>query len=99
MNNIPAKHWPSAIGLTYAEGLFTAYYRYMTDDETQARLTALEARIEFQEETIRQLNDALVVQQQRYFTIDRTLALLVKRLQGEAFDSADLKNEPPPPHY
>ena len=66
MNNIPAKHWPSAIGLTYAEGLFTAYYRYMTDDETQARLTALEARIEFQEETIRQLNDALVIQQQRF---------------------------------
>jgi SlyX protein len=71
----------------------------MTEDSTAQRLAALEARLEFQDETIAKLNDALVAQQQRYFEIDRTLKLLINRLQGDNFEPADLKDEPPPPHY
>ena len=71
----------------------------MPDDSTLQRIAALEARLEFQDETISQLNDALVVQQQRYFELDRTLKLLFNQLREQSFAPDAPANEPPPPHY
>ena len=73
-------------------------------DVLETRISALEARLEFQDETIAALNEALVVQQKRYFELDRAFKLLTKQLrehnaaQGDAF-ALDAKDEPPPPHY
>ena len=74
----------------------------MKPDLIHDRITELESRLEFTDDTIARLNDALVVQQQRYFELERRLTLLVKRLQSD--DSGDVEmgdpaQEPPPPHY
>jgi SlyX protein len=71
----------------------------MNPDLIHNRLTELENRLEFQDETINRLNDALVVQQQRYFELERKLTLLIKRLQSNDVEMADPTEEPPPPHY
>ena len=51
------------------------------------RISALEARLEFQDETIAALNEALVVQQQRYFELDRAFKLLTRRLREQKPES------------
>ena len=71
----------------------------MTSDLIHDRITELESRLEFQDDTIGRLNDALVVQQQRYFDLERRLTLLVRQLQGDDVEMADPAREPPPPHY
>ncbi len=71
----------------------------MSNPADQERLTELESRLEFIDDTITRLNDALVVQQQRYFELDKKLQLLITRLQEKNFDLPDPKDEPPPPHY
>lgn len=68
----------------------------------ESRLEALESKVAFQEDTIQQLNDALVGQQAR---IDRLQAemeamalMLAEQVRGGAESGAVLV-EPPPPHY
>lgn len=63
------------------------------------RITELETRLEFQDETVAKLNDALVVQQQKYFELEKKLTLLIARLQENNFELMDAQDEPPPPHY
>ncbi len=63
------------------------------------RITALESRLEFQDQTISQLNDALVVQQQKCFELEKSLKLLVDQMNERLPPSADPSKEPPPPHY
>ena len=63
------------------------------------RITELESRLEFVDDTIARLNDALVIQQQRYFELNKKFSLLVERLQEKNIDLMDAKDEPPPPHY
>jgi SlyX protein len=70
----------------------------MSEDSTVTRIAALEARLEFQDETISQLNDALVVQQQRYFELDRTLKMLIRQLKEQSLAPDEVQDEPPP-HY
>ncbi len=45
----------------------------MKPDLIHDRITELESRLEFTDDTIARLNDALVVQQQRYFEMERRL--------------------------
>ena len=71
----------------------------MSANSDSDRITELESRLEFQDETIAQLNDALVMQQQSYFELEKKLSLLVNRLQENDFEIGDAKDEPPPPHY
>ena len=71
----------------------------MKPDLIHDRITELESRLEFTDDTIARLNDALVVQQQRYFELERRLTLLVKRLQSGDVEMGDPAQEPPPPHY
>jgi len=71
----------------------------MPSQSDAQRIAELESRLEFQDEAIAQLNDALVVQQQKFFELDKKLAMLVGRLQENNFELVDAQDEPPPPHY
>ncbi len=65
---------------------------------SEARITELEIRVAFQEDTINQLNDALVAQQTRVDALERRVGMLLdslKRMQ----DGADPFAHEPPPHY
>ena len=65
---------------------------------SESRLTELEIRVAFQEDTIAQLNDALVAQQMRIDATEHRLEMHIesmKRMQ----DGADPFAHDPPPHY
>ena len=70
-------------------------------EQTTARVTELETRLEFQDELIGRLNDELVVHQQRISALEKNLDLLVRRWREgpEELPDADPRSEPPPPHY
>jgi SlyX protein len=69
------------------------------------RMTELETRLEFQDETIARLNDELVAQQQDITRLTKTMTLMIDQFskQGsnmmDVLDMVDEKDEPPPPHY
>ena len=69
--------------------------------DLQARVTELESRVEFQDETIAQLSDQIARQQQAYFALTKKFDLLIQRLRAGPEDApgADPREEPPPPHY
>ena len=71
------------------------------DDTDKQRLIDLESRFLFQEETIRELGDALVRQQQRIDLLEASLKVVVEQLQrGDAGDDAKQRPEDErPPHY
>jgi len=64
-----------------------------------SRVTELETRLEFQDQTIAQLNEALVAQQQKIFALEKTTKILVAQFQSRLADTPDPGAEPPPPHY
>lgn len=61
------------------------------------RLEFLESKIAFQEDTIQQLNDALVGQQDRIDALEALVRMMLEQLQGG--DQPDLPGDEPPPHY
>ena len=66
------------------------------------RISELESRLEFQDETIQKLSDEMVQLQGKWFAQDKQLKRLMDRLQAAAGDEdgADPNQvEPPPPHY
>jgi len=66
------------------------------------RVSELESRLEFQDETIQKLNDEMVQLQHKLFAQEKQLKRLIERLQarGDDEDGADPNQiEPPPPHY
>lgn len=66
------------------------------------RITELESRLEFQDETIQRLNDEMVQLQHKLFAQEKQLKHLSERQQMLAGndDGADPNQiEPPPPHY
>lgn len=66
------------------------------------RISELESRLEFQDETIQKLSDEMVRLQGKLFAQDKQLKRLMDRLQAAAGDEdgADPNQvEPPPPHY
>jgi SlyX protein len=73
----------------------------MTEIETlSARIDALEMRLTFQDETIEDLNKAIIAQWKQIDGLTRRLAQIEDRVAvGE--QRADLAGlpEPPPPHY
>ncbi len=60
----------------------------------ESRLEALEGKLAFQEDTLRELSDALIAQQAR---LDRLEAWI--RMMAEQSGDDDASPEPPPPHY
>lgn len=72
-------------------------------DVHASRITELESRLEFQDETISKLNDELVLHHQRLSELEKKLQLIIDRWpQGEQSQDdwhLDPQDEPPPPHY
>ncbi|HHS7809515.1 SlyX family protein [Pseudomonas putida] len=65
----------------------------------EERVTDLESRLAFQDDTIQALNDELVAQQRVIERLQLQMAALLKRQEEmvEQFDS--FEEEAPPPHY
>ena len=63
------------------------------------RVTDLESRLAFQDDTIQALNDVLVAQQRVVERLQLQMAALLRRQEEMAghFDSSE--EEAPPPHY
>jgi SlyX protein len=62
------------------------------------RLEAMESKLAFQEDTLQQLNDALVAQQARIDHLEALIMMLGEQLGSQPEEGADMP-EPPPPHY
>jgi len=67
----------------------------------QDRITELESRVAFQEETLDQLNDAVSKQELEIERLTRAIKLFNQQLKSLGLDdTAEVSaNEPPPPHY
>ncbi|MDM8349446.1 SlyX family protein [Pseudomonas sp. sp1636] len=67
--------------------------------EAEQRITDLESRLAFQDDTIQALNDVLVAQQRALERLQLQVAVLARRQEeiGGQFGSAE--DEAPPPHY
>lgn len=67
--------------------------------DLESRVTDLEARLAFQDDTIQTLNDVLVEQQRLVERLQLQLGALARR-QEEMQSSLDAgEDEAPPPHY
>ena len=71
----------------------------LTTEKLVERIGDLESRLEFQDETIAALNDALVAQQQKCFELEKTLKLLITQMKERPESPPPAGQEPPPPHY
>ncbi|MBD94971.1 MAG: hypothetical protein CL482_12040 [Acidobacteria bacterium] len=69
----------------------------MTTDST--RIETLETHLAFQDEAIRQLNDALVAQQGRIDQMQAELERLVATVRDGANDTRSTPADEVPPHY
>ncbi|WP_324733836.1 SlyX family protein [Pseudomonas paeninsulae] len=67
--------------------------------DAEQRITDLESRLAFQDDTIQTLNDVLVAQQREMERLQLQVAALARRQEevGGQLDSAE--EEAPPPHY
>lgn len=65
------------------------------------RLTELEAKVAFQDETIEILNDEIKVHQQLLAKMKRQTELLAEKIKESQSSPSMMSNmpEPPPPHY
>ena len=66
----------------------------------EERVTELESRLAFQDDTIQALNDVLVAQQRVVERLQLQMSALLKRQEEMAGQFATLEEEEaPPPHY
>ena len=66
----------------------------------EERVTDLESRLAFQDDTIQALNDVLVAQQRMVERLQLQMSALLKRQEEMAGQFATLEEEEaPPPHY
>jgi SlyX protein len=63
------------------------------------RIEAFETKLAFQDDTVQQLNDALVEQQSRIDQLELSLRALLKRLDESADDLRPPPDNERPPHY
>ncbi|MGB0204564.1 MAG: SlyX family protein [Neptuniibacter sp.] len=70
----------------------------MTDQE---RITELESRVAFQEDTLDQLNDAVSKQELEIERLTRMVKIINQQLKSLRLDDPinAPDDEPPPPHY
>jgi SlyX protein len=83
--------------LAIREKIFAAHT--MSDDALERRITELESRLTFQDDTVAALNDALAHQQQLIHQLHRSLEKLIEQLEESLEQDSDPQIEPPPPHY
>ena len=66
----------------------------------EERLTELESRVAFQDDTIQKLNDVLVMQQRQLDRLSKQVEEIKEQLTTIAPSLiADVDKETPPPHY
>jgi len=65
----------------------------------EMRITELESRLAFQDDTIQALNDVLVVQQRVVERLQLQLAALAKRQEELVGQFEPIEEDVPPPHY
>ena len=65
----------------------------------QERVTDLESRLAFQDDTIQALNDVLVAQQRAVERLQLQMAALLKRYEEMVGQYSSSEEEAPPPHY
>ncbi|WP_263264005.1 SlyX family protein [Pseudomonas sp. RIT-PI-S] len=63
------------------------------------RVTELETRLAFQDDTIQALNEVLIDQQRQLERLGLQLAQLTERYRELAGQYGEAGDEPPPPHY
>lgn len=63
------------------------------------RVTELETRLVFQDDTIQALNDVLVKQQQQVERLQLQMSALLKRYEEMVGQYGASEEEAPPPHY
>ncbi|ASD65761.1 MULTISPECIES: SlyX family protein [Pseudoalteromonas] len=69
-------------------------------NEIENRITELEAKLAFQEDTIETLNEELKAHQQRLAKMQRQIELLAEKMkEGRDPGLMPQHQEPPPPHY
>ncbi len=68
--------------------------------DSEQRLSELETRLAFQENTLQELNDVLASQQQQIELLQGMLQEIHRRVEDLAQSRpAEPAREPPPPHY
>ncbi|MFI8740079.1 SlyX family protein [Stutzerimonas zhaodongensis] len=67
--------------------------------DLEQRITDLEARLAFQDDTIQTLNDVLVAQQRTVDRLQAQLGLLARRQEDLQSRMEGEGDEAPPPHY
>ncbi|MDO9625456.1 SlyX family protein [Pseudomonas sp.] len=65
----------------------------------EQRITDLESRLAFQDDTIQTLNDVLVTQQRELDRLQLQLAALARRQEEIGGQLDAVEDELPPPHY
>ncbi|BAQ76440.1 MULTISPECIES: SlyX family protein [Pseudomonas] len=65
----------------------------------EARVTDLESRLAFQDDTIQALNDVLVSQQKVLERLQLQMNALLKRQEEMVGQFESFEEEAPPPHY
>lgn len=65
----------------------------------ETRVTELETRQAFQDDTIQALNDVLVVQQRVVERLQLQMAALLKRQEEMVGQFESFEEDAPPPHY
>lgn len=63
------------------------------------RVTDLESRLAFQDDTIQALNDVLVAQQRSLERMQLQMAALIKRQEEMGGQFEAFEEDTPPPHY
>ena len=67
-------------------------------NELESKLIDLEMRLSFQEETIDQLNDAILHQNKAIEKLTKSLGLISQRIESMETESPEVGNQRPP-HY
>ncbi|WP_122665123.1 SlyX family protein [Pseudomonas viridiflava] len=65
----------------------------------EARVTDLESRLAFQDDTIQALNDVLVTQQRALDRLQQQMAAMLKRQEEMGSQFEMFGEDAPPPHY
>ncbi|MCR8935126.1 MULTISPECIES: SlyX family protein [Pseudomonas] len=67
--------------------------------DLEQRVTDLESRLAFQDDTIQALNDVLVEQQRMVERLQLQMAALLKRQEEMVGQFGSFEEDAPPPHY
>ncbi len=73
----------------------------MSVTELESKITDLECKLAFQEDTVDQLNDTVIQQQKQIETLVNYLQKMQAQITSLQEDNSvmPVEQEPPPPHY